>query len=608
MLFEYDRLDNSIKGDDKEQLLALRKQLSAFDHLKPEPLPVADGAGDVSDVAPPTTIPGKGTRISPAFLTVMAPPEPEFQPNGLTSTGRRAALAEWITDPRNPLTTRVIVNRVWQYHFGRGLAPNSSDFGTLGGLPSHPELLDWLTAQFIDGGLTFKSLHRLIVTSAVWRQSASHARMDQYKDIDPENLYLWRRQTRRLDAEQIRDAILLTTGQLDLESGGPGVQSDTPRRSIYLRVMRNERDSLLDAFDLPLFFTSTASRDSTTSPIQSLVMFNSQIMLQHAAALAASVDRQTPLNEQLATVWQKVFARSPDSHELAEATRFVQEHARLIHDERGDATLTSLPVGRLPYRNGQSILLDPESETLPRLRAPSTTGTGLSSFTVEAYFQVRSVYESGAVRTITSRWNGSSKTSGWTFGITGKGSRRKPQTLVLQMFGRDKQHQLVEAAVFSDQHVELNTPYYAAAVVQLGSGGDGNVTFYLKDLSNDDEPMNRVVMPHQIRSLPDNQLPVTVGARSTGTGGVFDGLIDDIRLSSLALQEGQLLYANEEPLDTTMTWWRFEPEPGVFQDSSGNAHHIMADHRGQTMLTPDAMALVDFCHALLNSNEFLYLD
>jgi hypothetical protein len=267
--YEYEVLDNRIKGDAKDRLLALRRQLSEFDRLKPAPLPTALVVTDIGPQAPPTLIPKKQQLVPPGVPEILQ--AAELQPvvgADAQTTGRRAALARWLTDPANPLAARVMVNRIWQGHFGRGLVPNASDFGTLGGPPSHPQLLDWLTAQFLQSGWRLKDLHRLLVTSAAYRQSSEHPQLAQFQVVDPRNQWYWRADVRRLDAEQIRDAVLAVTGQLDRKSGGPGVNSDVPRRSIYLRVMRNSRDPLLDVFDLPQFFASTATRDTTTSPVQ----------------------------------------------------------------------------------------------------------------------------------------------------------------------------------------------------------------------------------------------------------------------------------------------------------------------------------------------------
>ena len=151
------------------------------------------------------------------------------------STGRRTALAQWIASPANPLTARVMVNRVWQQHFGRGLCSTTSDFGTLGEKPSHPELLDWLARRFVADGWGFKKLHRLILTSAAWRQGVSSTVAEHARQTDPENRLLWRWNTRRMDAEQIRDAIFAATGELDLTAGGPGADATKPRRAIYTK-------------------------------------------------------------------------------------------------------------------------------------------------------------------------------------------------------------------------------------------------------------------------------------------------------------------------------------------------------------------------------------
>ncbi len=167
------------------------------------------------------------------------PAEIKPLPDAPQTTGRRAALARWLTQPDHPLTSRVIVNRIWQYHFGRGLAANASDFGKLGGPPTHPELLDWLASQFVADGWSVKQLHRRIVCSATYRQSAEHPNLAAGRLKDPENRLHWRGSVRRLDAEQIRDSLYAATGELQLIPGGPGAAKEEPRRSIFLRVMRN---------------------------------------------------------------------------------------------------------------------------------------------------------------------------------------------------------------------------------------------------------------------------------------------------------------------------------------------------------------------------------
>src|SRR5690606_10008128 len=161
----------------------------------------------------------------------------------------------------------------------------SSDFGRLGEPPTHPELLDWLTRQFIREGWSLKALHRLIMNSATYQQSSHGSDVARAMQIDPENRLLWHWATRRLDAEQVRDAMLLVSGELVPRGGGPSAEHTEPVRSIYTRVLRNTRDPLLDVFDAPDAFSSTARRNVTTTPTQSLLLINSDVTLARAQAL-----------------------------------------------------------------------------------------------------------------------------------------------------------------------------------------------------------------------------------------------------------------------------------------------------------------------------------
>ncbi len=621
--YEYDRLDDKIKGDRKDRLLELRRNMEKHNSARPAALPTAMVVTDVGSHAPPTIIPKRLTEVRPGYLSIIDSGDAAIDPPDANkkTTGRRSALAKWLTQADNPLSTRVIVNRIWQGHFGRGLAQNASDFGTLGGSPSHPELLDWLTDHFVNNGWQLKDLHRIIVTSATYRQSSQHPQLAAYQIVDPANRFYWRFNTRRLDAEQIRDAILAVTGQLDLKAGGPGVQSDVPRRSIYLRVMRNERDALLDVFDLPLFFTSTSSRDTTTSPVQSLQLFNSQIMMNHSLKFAdrlghsATGDPATSApeelrrtRERLQSLWTSALGRWPSDAEVLDAQQFIVEQTERIASERTSMELAAVPIGRIPHRDGQAVIIDPNERPL-RLSADSAELRHGATFTVEACLQIRSVYESGAIRTIAAKWDEKKEQSGWSFGVTGKASRRKPQTLVLQLFGDADGEGLREVALFSDQHVELNTPYFAAvSVTPAASGPDsGTATFYLKNLANDDELMQVAAIKHSISSDVSNSVPLSLGFRTGSNDSFFDGLLDDVRLSSTALPVQQLLLISEKPVSETHGFWQFEPVPGILEDSSDHALRLSAQQGSNTPATPAHAALADLCHVILNSSEFLYV-
>lgn len=243
---------------------------------------------------------------------------------------RRAALANWLADHRNPLTWRSIANRVWQYHFGRGLVDTPSDFGRMGTAPTHPELLDWLAARLRDRGESLKDLHRLIVTSATYRQSSSsQASSSQASDgqasaaqssaavIDGDNLYLWRMNRRRLDAESYRDAVFAIAGTLDFQMGGPSVKQfvqtpgmhvtpnvdyrsadvDSPamrRRSVYRFLFRTIPDPFMDALDCPDASQWTPTRGESVTPMQALATLNDKAIVHQCEQLAARIERDRP--------------------------------------------------------------------------------------------------------------------------------------------------------------------------------------------------------------------------------------------------------------------------------------------------------------------------
>ena len=267
-------------------------------------------------------------------------------PSGSTEQERRLALASWIASPENPLTVRVLVNRIWQGHFGIGLVETASDFGRTGARPSHPELLDWLATQFIRSGWSIKYLHRLIALSATFRQSSRMNR--EALSIDADSRLLWRFPARRLEAEIIRDSMLAVNGRLNLKMGGPGFnlfgsrgglngfppiesfRGDGLRRLVYAHKVRMERDAVFGAFDCPDAGQSTPHRRQSTSPIQALNLFNSPFTLEQAESFAARVKAEAGAGADLATqvrrACQLAFGREPATGELQDDCAVVKEH------------------------------------------------------------------------------------------------------------------------------------------------------------------------------------------------------------------------------------------------------------------------------------------
>ena len=622
--YEFDRLDTKLKGDAKERVIALRKKLTEFDSLKPAPLPPFFGATDVGPVAPPTILSrGKNKEvIPPGYLSVLDPRDVQVAalPN---STGRRSELARWLTAPENPLTARVMVNRLWQGHFGRGLAANASDFGKLGEKPSHPELLDWLAATFVESGWSLKAMHRLMVTSATYRQSSSPsgvgARVASLNTdaipasrIDPENRLWWSFPIRRLEAEQIRDAVLLTTGELKLEpAGGPGTDQLTPRRSIYSKWLRNAPNPLLNVFDLAEPFQSVAQRNVTTTPPQALLLLNSQMMLRHARAFAKRLEEEHPSSdeEMINAAYRLAFSREPKSVERAAALQFLTEQKQRL-GAKGDADKArGFAAEKMPYRDGVAAVVAPDMGG-DALAVPDSPSFPTGDFTIEANILARTVDASATVRTIAAKWSGDSKKPGWGFALTGDGSRRKPRTLVLQIIGVKQDGSFGEEAIFSDQVLALAKPYAVAATVKLATATTpGEVVFYVKDLSNDDELLSVAKVPHKITGGFTNPLALNLGGRAAKGGG-FDGMLDDMRFSAGALKQEELLLGAEAvATETTVGLWQFESKPSAFKDASKNANDIHLKPTGaKATATTRAAAMADFCHVLLNANEFVYID
>ncbi|MEW4527179.1 DUF1549 and DUF1553 domain-containing protein [Maioricimonas sp. JC845] len=294
----------------------------------------------------------KGPRVQPAFPRVVNPGETEVAIDS-GAADRRLALVDWLTDQGNPLTARVIVNRVWQHHFGTGLSPTPSDFGLMGIEPSHSELLDWLARDLMEHGWSLKRLHRQIVMSSVYRlashptgDSGPDATWNRLVEADPDNELLGRSPRRRLEAEAIRDAMLAASGRLNLKRGGPGVRPPLPpevvvtllknqwpvtkdaaehnRRSIYLFVRRNLRFPFLEVFDKPDTNLSCSVRSETTIAPQALHLLNSEFSLECARQLAARLESiGGSEQERIEQCWQLVLGRQPDAAELAAAAAFL---------------------------------------------------------------------------------------------------------------------------------------------------------------------------------------------------------------------------------------------------------------------------------------------
>ncbi len=377
----------SLKGESAARYADLKKQLAAFDSLKPPPLPQGQFMIDIGPVAPSTHVlrggnfDMKGDEVQPGFLSILDPTDAKVTPLP-NSTGRRTALAAWLTDPKNPLVARVMVNRIWHYNFGKGIVATPGDFGRMGSRPSHPELLDYLSATFVENGWSIKKIQRQILLSNTYQQSADPQPKAAEEDPDNKLLSHWPR--RRLEAEAIRDSMLFTSGLLNTKMGGPGVFPPVPagtlsdlsataaaggwktekdpaqnnRRSVYIFVRRNLRYPMLQEFDSANTFESCDFRKNTVTPSQSLDLLNNDLILQWAQSLAGRVLNDSGLtpDAQIDRAFKLTYGRSPSAEEQKIAADFLAKQIpimtqRLAADAKAKPPMpANMPAGIDPAR------------------------------------------------------------------------------------------------------------------------------------------------------------------------------------------------------------------------------------------------------------------
>jgi Protein of unknown function (DUF1553)/Protein of unknown function (DUF1549) len=376
----------ALKGDAATRYNDLKKQLAQFDSIRPARLPEGQFMVDISPTAPPTyvlrggNLALKGDEVQPGFLSILDPTDAKVTvlPN---STGRRSALAAWLTDPKNPLVARVMVNRIWHYNFGIGIVATPGDFGRMGSRPTHPELLDYLSASFVENGWSVKKLQREILLSNTYQESSEM--QAKAAEQDPDNKLHWRWPRHRMEAEAVRDSMLFTSGLLNTKMGGPGVFPPVPpgtlsdlsataaaggwksekdpaqnnRRSVYIFVRRNLRYPMLQEFDSANTFESCDFRKNTVTPSQSLDLLNNELVLQWAQSLAGRVLNDSGLtpDAQVERAFKLTYGRAPSAEEQKLVSDFLARQApimsqRLADEKNKPPMPNKMPAGMDPAR------------------------------------------------------------------------------------------------------------------------------------------------------------------------------------------------------------------------------------------------------------------
>ena len=333
----------------------VKEEIATVEATKPAPYPTARTIGEAGREARPSyflhrgSIDAKGSVMTPGVLSVAADNEHDFPvpPPGAKTSWRRRGFAEWLVSPDNPLTARVMVNRLWQHHFGEGIVRTPSNFGKMGEAPSHPELLDWLALEFIEREWSLKAMHRLMLTSEAYQMSSRDIAANVA--IDPENRFFWRMPRQRVEAEAMRDVILATAGTLDRTLGGPNVfpyidpdlfevsskrnwpgkPDDDPstwRRSLYVFSKRSIRYPLFEAFDQPNLVNSVDRRNRSTVAPQALLLMNNSFVLVQSEKFAERLKREAgnDVTVQVERGFRVALSRPPDKVERDKAIEYVR--------------------------------------------------------------------------------------------------------------------------------------------------------------------------------------------------------------------------------------------------------------------------------------------
>ena len=594
-------------------------------HREPPPihLLINGDPNKKSDIVPP----GHLSLVPHLDLPLVAPPDES------KTSRRRLQLAGFITSPRNPLTPRVMVNRIWQHLMGRGIVATPNNFGYKSASPSHPELLDWMAHEFVRDGWSIKSVIRKIVLSETYRQSSLHPDADKYQKADPENHLLWRHNRRRMDAEALRDALLYASGELDFKMGGesfypelapevlegfsrkssawsPSPPGDQLRRSIYMISKRHLLVPLMKAFDFPSSEKPCGKRDSTTVVSQSLAMLNNRFVHSRSrrlAEVALKVSRST--EDAIAFAWKKILMRDPDAGEMDLA--LAHYHQQVAHFE-----------GRAK-----------PGEVLPakQVAVSAVPGEGLCLW-LSADAGV-SLDASGKLL----RWKDQSKNA---LVVTQDLPRSRPVFLDRAIAGKpairfsgEKDFLGINGQVLKDQDFTIlavasdrSSSRGHREIISNWSGSDGNAgTSVFLGLTgkarvrfsdNFSSASNALILPNK---------PFLLSA-STGTSGsdiFYNGQVLAARGSPLTARNMVTPWVIGQQGNINGEYWQGDiAELLVYsrqlkqQELEALGKHLAGKyniplagfHRAVPVQNPALLGLASVCHVLLNSNEFLYID
>ena len=607
----FDQEREKIKDEDKARIEELEKQIAELAGNEPAKLPVAMTVADLATAPQAIHLAANPSRkvVQAGGFSILDSSPFALSPTP-SSTGQRTALANWITSPENPLAARVIVNRVWQHHLGVGLVDTASDFGSLGGRPSHPELLDWLATELIAHNWSIKWLHRQILNSATWQMSSFHPEASAAEQVDPENKLRWRFKVRRLNAEQIRDAMLTISGELLSEHGGPSAEHVSLRRSLYLKVLRNTPEPLMTSLDGVDGINSIPKRSTTTTPTQALNLMNGEWVRKRSTSMARRVLEEAVIigdadGAQMNTIADVAFrialGRVADVEEVSIAAKLMDDSIQSNND-----SIRTDDFGSLAESTGTSLRIGDTSpspvatfDAAPQIAAP---------FTVVSMFRLDSLYPDATVRTLVSQWDSNNANRGWAIVVTSEKSAFKPRNFIMQVV-TDGGYEVVA----SNLRPELNQVYLAAVSVEQLDSGKAVAKFYLKPLNVQYGKLEVAEVEFKTAAGIDSKFALTIGGRVKQDRHRWDGQLDQVAIFDKVLSVSMVeeLFAKELTSESVTIaspamFWNFDDVERPLVCAKSHQHNLRPTE--ERAVDPLEQAVAELCQVLLNCNEFVYID
>jgi hypothetical protein len=569
-------------------------------------------------------------EVIPASLSSIPSLERRFDAplDGAKTSHRRLQLARWIADPRNPLTSRVLVNRLWQHHFGQGIVRTPSNFGFLANPPTHPQLLDWLAAEFQSGGRRMKSIHRLILTSQTWQQSTLHPHAEEFEELDSGNRLLWRSSRRRLDAETLRDSLLAVAGELDLRVGGAGFKptispealeglsrkaaawepspiEQQKRRSLYMYLKRGLLPPMMTTFDLCDPTLSCGQRDVTIVPTQALTLLNNRFVHDRSEHLATVISQgSSDQKVQVRQAWSRVLRRRPSDRELDSALRYLVTQTRTFVEskvpsvdelaaERTKGIRSSLV---LHLRADKAVVSDGDETRVRSLTDLSSQGHDATQLDAKAQ---PVLVADGFGGKPTLRFDG----SGRFMHLSGQVITAQSHTIVCVVSddGGSGHREVISnwngGAGNSTTSLFLgltgdNTVRFSDAFAPAGNVTDRTKPFVLTAVNGSGQAAvfqnGRLLKSAPVLAPRRLDTPWIIGQQGNINGEFWKGGIAEIRVYNRDLTD--------------------QERQSVEAELAGRYEVSLSPIENRPRLSPEIQALASLCHALMNSNEFLFVD